>query len=142
MNGADWRRLFDSFEDAEREVKRLNSLYFDGFQYRPFLKIEKLEKNKEDLIKIEHDINKMLKGFEGFNGVDFCDVSAGGIQIRGHRKQVKGYTYGRQPTIKYDFSNKKDVVVEFVEMRYNNDEDKKIVCENEMIRQGEKWGWD
>jgi hypothetical protein len=74
--GASWKYLFDSFEDAEKEVKRLNSLYFDGFNKKPFVKREILEEYKEDLLKIQNDINKLLKGFDGFNGIDFCDVSA------------------------------------------------------------------
>ena len=50
---------------------------------------------------IESQINKCLCGFENFQGIDFCNVGAGGIQIRGHHKQIKGFTYGSQPTIKY-----------------------------------------
>lgn len=140
--GADWERLFDSFEDAEKETKRLNSLYFDGFYQKPFIKIEILENHKEDLLKIENDINKLLKGFEDFQGIDFCDVSAGGIQIRGHHKYIKGYTYGDQPTIKYDFSNKDDIVMEFVSMWYKRDNPSNIRSELKFIADGEKYGWD
>lgn len=140
--GADWERLFDKFEDAEKETKRLNSLYFDGFQRKPYLKIKTLELYKEDLLKIENDINKLLKGFENFQGIDFCDVSANGIQIRGHHKQIKGYTYGTQPTIKYDFSNKNDVVLEFVNMWYQYDIPDKVYKEQRFIADGEKYGWD
>lgn len=140
--GADWKRLFDSFEEAEKEVKRINSLYFDGFYQKPFLKIETLERYKQDLLKIENDINKLLKGFENFKGIDFCDVSAGGIQIRGHHKQIKGYSYGDQPTIKYDFSNKDDIVIDFVNMWYKNDKAEAIRKELAFIAAGEKYGWD
>jgi len=136
--GADWKMLFDSFEGAENEAKRINSLYFDGFQHKPFLKIEKLEEHKEDLLKIEKDINKLLKGFEDFEGIDFCDVSASGIQIRGHHKKIKGYTYGKQPTIKYDFSNKDEIVMEFVSMWYKHDKPSEISRELSFIADGEK----
>jgi len=110
--GANWKRLFDNFEEAEEEAKKINSLYFDGFQSKPFLKIEILEEHKEELLKIEKDINKLLQGFENFEGIHFCDVSAGGIQIMSK--------YSIQPTIKYDFSNKDDIVIDFVSMWYKN----------------------
>lgn len=140
--GADWKYLFDSFEEAETEVKRLNSLYFDGFYKKPFLKVPTLEEHKTDLLKIEEDINKLLKGFENFKGIDFCDVSANGIQIRGHHEKIKNYTYGSQPTIKYDFSNKDDIIMEFVKMWYENDKTEKVREEIKFITYSEKYGWD
>jgi len=140
--GADWKRLFDSFEDAEKEVKRLNSLYFEGFYEKPYLRIETLENHKEDLLKIERDINKLLKGFDNFQGVDFCDVSANGIQIRGHHKQIKNYVYGQQPTIKYDFSNQDDIAIEFVRMWQKFDREDEIRRKLSFIADGEKYGWD
>ena len=132
-----------NFDKLKTQKKtKINSLYFDGFQRKPYLKIKTLELYKEDLLKIENDINKLLKGFENFQGIDFCDVSANGIQIRGHHKQIKGYTYGTQPTIKYDFSNKNDVVLEFVNMWYQYDIPDKVYKEQRFIADGEKYGWD
>src|SRR5690625_4764756 len=140
--GTHWKHLFDSYEEAEKECKRLNQLYQDGFRRIPFLKIDKLEEHKDNLLQIERDINKLLAGFENFDGIDFCDVSAGGIQIRGFHKQVDNYCYGDQITIKYDFSNADEVVMEFVEMWYRHDTDQKLYKTKELIKSGEKYGWD
>jgi hypothetical protein len=140
--GACWERLFERFEDAEKEVKRLNSLYFDGFYKKPFLKIKTLENHKKDLLRIEKDINKLLNGFENFLGIDFCDVSANGIQIRGHHKRIRNYTYGQQPTIKYDFSNKEEIVMKFVSMWFKYDTEDMVKRELDFISDGEKYGWD
>ena len=97
--------LFETFEEAREEAKRRNYLYFECFQYKPFLKLEILEEHLKDFMYIESQINKCLCGFENFQGIDFCNVGAGGIQIHGHHKQIEGHTYGSHPTLKYDFSN-------------------------------------
>lgn len=103
--GTNWKNLFETFEEARKEAKRRNYLYFECFRYKPYLKLEMLKEHLKDFMYIESQINKCLCGFENFQGIDFCNVGAGGIQIRGHHKQISGYTYGSQPTIKYDFSN-------------------------------------
>lgn len=141
-NGASWKRLFCKLEDAEQEVKRLNDLYFNGFYHKPYLKIEKLEKNKKELLEIEKYITEGLKNFTNFQGIDFCDVSANGIQIRGHHKSITGYTYGKQITIKYDFSNYLECIEKFIDMWSEYDKPKKINSELDFIRDGEKYGWD
>lgn len=103
--------------------------------------LEMLEEHFIDLMYIESEINKCLSAFENFQGIDFCNVGAGGIQIRGHHKQIKGYTYGSQPTIKYDFSNIEEVICEFIDMRRRSDTEQKIAKEKEFIYYGEKYGW-
>jgi len=140
-HGADWENLYSIFEEAEKEVKKRNKLY-NAFQHMPYIGLKTLKEHEPDLLKIERDICKLLSGFENFNGIDFCDVGANGIQIRGHHKQIKGYTYGTQPTIKYDFSNKDEIVMEFVNMWYRYDTSEKIRHEKSFIADGEKYGWD
>lgn len=138
---ADWKNIFDIFEIAKEECKRRNDLYSKGFYATPFIKLELLEKYKDEMLRIENMINKYLKGFENFQGIDFCDVSAGGIQIRGHHKEIKGYTYGEQPTIKYDFSNADDVIWEFLKMWGEVDNPRAIARQKAFIADGEKYGW-
>lgn len=141
-NGANWKNLYDNFEQAKTEARRRNDLYFKCFRHEPYLKLEILDKYKKQLIRIEEEINRGLRNFENFNGIDFCDVNAGGIQIRGHHKKIKGYTYGSQPTIKYDFSNVEQVIHEFVEMWKEYDNPQSVNKELDFIRWGEKYGWD
>lgn len=141
-NGANWKNLYDNFEEAKTEARRRNGLYFECFRYKPFLKLDILEEHKEQLMYIEKEINNQLLYFENFQGIDFCDVSAGGIQIRGHHKKIKGYTYGSQPTIKYDFSNVEQVIYEFVEMWKERDNPTSVNKNLSFIRWGEKYGWD
>ena len=140
--GARWANMYESFEDGKKEAKRRNFLYFDCFKHKPFLKLEIIEEHQKQLMYIESQINKCLSGFENFEGVDFCNVDAGGIQIRGHHKQIKGYTYGQQPTIKYDFSNVEEVIDEFICMWRKVDNPQAIAKELNFIRCGEKYGWD
>ena len=75
--------------------------------------------------------------------LDFCDVSANGIQIRGtHLLAKPGYSYGHQSTIKYDFSNIDDAVNEFIVNWVARDNPASIKSHNDMISDGQKYGWD
>lgn len=112
------------------------------FKHKPYLRDDILSEHKEKLIHIEQEITKQLTDYENFDGIDFCDVNAGGIQIRGHHKQINGYTYGKQPTIKYDFSNYLECIDEFVQMWKEYDTPNKVRDEQWFIEQGEKYGWD
>ena len=112
------------------------------FDFRPYMYIEMIEEHFKELLFIQNDIHKKLKGYENFLGIDFCNVGANGIQIRGHHKNITGYTYGEQPTIKYDFSNIKEAISEFVNMWFEYDCDEYIPKEKEFIASGEKYGWD
>lgn len=140
--GVRWKNLHDNFEQAKAEAKRRNHIYFECFRHEPYLKLDILQEHLKELMYIEEEINKCLAGFENFQGIDFCDVSAGGIQIRGHHKQIKGYTYGSQPTIKYDFSNVEEAISEFIDMWRKADRPHEIAEEQRFIRSGEKYGWD
>lgn len=139
---ADWGDIFDIWEEAKKECKRRNTLYREGFYQIPYVKLETLEKYKDKMLYIENIINKYLKGFENFQGIDFCDVNANGIQIRGHHKEIKNYTYGQQLTIEYDFSNVDDVIWEFLKMWGEVDNPQAIEREKAFIADGEKYGWD
>lgn len=139
---AKWEDIFDIYEVTKEECKRRNQLYKEGFYEIPYVTLDTLEKYKDQMLHIEETINKYLAGFENFEGIDFCDVYAGGIQIRGHCKQIKGYTYGGQPTIKYDFSNAEDVIWEFIKMWGEIDNTESIRSQLAFIRDGEKYGWD
>lgn len=136
-----WENLFLDYEEAKKEMNYRNDLKTTGFFITPFVSLEKLKKNKKEMLFIEKKINEELKDFPNFLGIDFCDVNANGIQIRGHHKEIKKYVYGNQPTIKYDFSNYKEIIVEFVEMWKKLDNDKNIYEEKKYIRLGESNNW-
>jgi len=134
--------LFSSESEAQTRLDYLKNLYLGTFKYKPYIREEMLVDHLEELKYIENAITERLEGFPNFTGIDFCNVGAHGIQIRGHHQQIKGYTYGSQPTIKYDFSNYLDTVDEFVAMWEKNDIPERIRRELSMITEGEKYGWD
>ena len=100
------------------------------------------EENIKKLKKAAKKINKALSDYPNFDGIDFCDVGANGIQIRGHHKQIEKYTYGNQPTIKYDFSNIESATQEFIEDWEKIDNPENIKGFKKFIADGERWGWD
>jgi hypothetical protein len=93
------KNIFENVFDAAKRATFLKNLYQETFKHVPYLKEEILVEHKDQLLHIENEITKQLNEYPNFEGIDFCDVSAGGIQIRGHHKQIKGYTYGKQLTI-------------------------------------------
>jgi len=134
--------LFTSESDAQVRLDYLKKLYLETFKYKPYLSKEIIAERINELTQIEKEITERLRYFPNFTGIDFCNVGANGIQIRGHHSQIKGYTYGSQPTIKYDFSNYLDTVDEFVDMWKKNDIPERVRGEQNMIADCEKWGWD
>ena len=114
----------------------------DEFKRKPFLKGDILEKHFDELKRIENEITKSLKDCPGFEAIDFCDVGAKGIQIRGFHKDVKGYCYGEQVTIKYDFSNSDIAIDSFIEMWKREDTAEKLSLYQGFLADGEKYGWD
>lgn len=138
----DKRSLFDNEKDAAERIRYLDKLYNKTFLHKPFLNEDKLVTNLNELVQIEKEINHRLDGYPNFAGIDFCDVSAGGIQIRGFHSHVKRYTYGSQITIKYDFSNYKECIDEFVDMWKSQDKPEKVSGYQSFIADGEKYGWD
>lgn len=83
-----------------------------------------------------------LRDHPNFEGVDFCDVSAGGIHVRGHHREVKGHTYGEQPLLQYDMSNAVEVVDKFIEAWKKMDDEKTLRAYKAFIEDCDKWGWD
>lgn len=134
--------LFDNKINAQARLDYIKKLYFETFKHTPFLSVSIIEKHLQELLYIENKIAEALKDFKNFKGIDFCNVSAGGIQIRGHHKRIKNYTYGTQPTIKYDFSNIEECIQEFVEMWKQYDTPERVNAELRFIADGEKYGWD
>lgn len=101
-----WSEVHESLGSAEVQLRNVKSLYSDGFDSTPFIKLHTLQKIKPDLIKIQDDIKRCLPWKGSDSNIAFSDVSAGGIQVNGN--------YAGK-TILYDLSNKHDVVIDFVE---------------------------
>lgn len=97
---------------------------------------------KEDFDKIRQMIADKLKNFPDFNGVDFADVRAGGIQICGKHKQIRGFYYSGMPTINYDFSNINEAVDDFVEKWKQADNPTSVEVYKKLIADCTRWGWD
>lgn len=133
--------LFENEIEAQDRFDNLKRLYLETFKFKPFLSEEVITSHLKELKFIESEITNKLTNFLNFLGIDFCDVSANGIQIRGHHKEVDGYTYGTQPTIKYDFSNYRDCVDEFVHMWIQQDTPERVRSELRFIADGKKYGW-
>jgi hypothetical protein len=97
---------------------------------------------EDTLFRVRRFIMQELEQYPNFEGVDFCDVSAGGIQIRGHHKEVVGYSYGPQTTIRYDFINAMEAANQFVEGWKQHDEPVKVSGFNDFLNDGNTYGWD
>lgn len=134
--------IFYTYEEAEQCKNNLHKMYFETFQRKPYVRVEKLVPYYSKLVEIEISIIEQLSDYPNFDGIDFCDVCASGIQIRGHHKLVRGYCFGSQPTIEYDFSNYKDCITEFVEMWKSKDNKKVLEQYNSFLEAGDRWGWD
>ena len=112
------------------------------FQRKPYVRQDILDKYKDKMLYVQNKIADLLSDYENFDGVDFCDVHAGGIQVRGFHKLVNGYSYENQPTIEYDFRNVNEVIEEFVDTWKFFDTPQKVDSYLNFIREGQKWGWD
>ena len=137
-----WDNLYDGWNEADKYCKHLNKLFTKGFWRRPFVTVNTLEKFKGEMVRIEKLINKGLEEYPNFLGIDFCDVNANGIQVRGHHKEITTHTYGDQPTIKYDFTNKDEVITEFIDMWKRLDTTEEVLKYKRFIDFGNKYGWD
>ena len=95
----------------------------------------------EKLQYIRKEIENRLIGYTNLLKFDFCDVSAGGIQIRGFHKEVPNYSY-IDVTLKYDFSNMFDCINDFVQMWIECDNERSISRFRDFIEDGLRYGWD
>ena len=82
-----------------------------------------------------------LSDCPNFVGVDFCDVGAGGVQVRGHHKDVSSHVYCHV-TLPYDFSNVAQVVEEFIAAWRAADNPEYLHYYQYFLAEGKKWGWD
>lgn len=113
------------------------------FDYKPYISEKIINEHTSELDYIQTEIHKALDNeFPGFDGIDFCDVHAGGIQIRGFHKEIMHYAFGEQITIKYDFSNYKECVDEFIDMWKAHDNANYIRGYKNFLEEGMKYGWD
>lgn len=136
-----WNNLHETLEEAEKYANAINEK-FDAFKYKPYVSYKTLTEHFDELKTIESLIDKLLYRFENYDGIDFCDVSAGGIQVRIFHKKIKGYCYGEQKTLKYDFSNKDEIPFEVVKEFIKIDTPELVNNFLDFIRDGEKYGWD
>lgn len=112
------------------------------FRKKPYVKEPMLTEHLDDFLKIENAINEALKDYPNFEAIDFCDVGARGIQIRGHHKEVTGYCFGDSVTLKYDFSNIDASIEAFVKMWKSKDTTEDLRAYKDFLADGEKYGWD
>lgn len=136
-----WENLFFNYDEAKKASKEINDRIL-SFKYKPYLSYKILEEHFDELRNIEKLIDKLLLGFDNYDGIDFCDVGAGGIQVRIHHRSISNYTYGQQKTIFYDFSNIGKIPYEVAEEFVRIDTPELILEEKEFIAFGEKYGWD
>lgn len=88
------------------------------------------------------EINEALKDFPYFDGIDFSDVGANGIQIRGHHELIPNRTYGHQSTISYDLTNITEATQEFIDSWKALDKPQKVAEYKNFLAMGDKYGWD
>ncbi len=120
-------------------MKRID-IEFKGTKYKSYL-LDAYE-HYRNLFEMAIDaINQGLVEYSNFDGVDFCDVNANGIQIRGHHKEIDKYTYGKQPTIKSDLSNIMSASKEFIDMWKTMDTPEQVRSFKDFLEMGEKYGW-
>ncbi len=112
-----------------------------NFDYLPYMNKVLLTTFENLLLDIQDIIHDGLKDYPNFLGVQFIDVYAGGIQIRGFHKQVPGYFYGKQVTIKYDMSNAYEAADVFIEAWKESDTEDTVKATLSFIKEGEEYGW-
>lgn len=111
----------------------------DRFSCGLYIKQETYDLYAEILLGIEKEITEALIG-TNFDRLDFCDVCAGGIQVRCFHKEIPCYCY-IQATLDYDMANRDELVDEFIEMWRKEDNDRTYDRYREFLDYGEKYGW-
>lgn len=105
-----------------------------------YLSEEIVDEHRDDIIHINDEIMKQLEG-TGIDCVDFCDVSAGSIQVRLFHKDVPGYSYA-DVNLSYDWDNIEEVVQDAIEAFKRLDNPEHLSSYKRFIADGEKYGWD
>lgn len=124
------------------EIKEEMKKAYGVFERRPFLEESTIISHLGDFKHIQDEIHAQLKDYPNFDGIDFRDVSANGIQIRGFHKEIKGYDFGEQTTIEYDFSNVEEAIKEFVENWKKADTPERLKLDKDFIAYMSKYGCD
>lgn len=106
-----------------------------------YLRKPEHREHEKDFSMIRKRITEALKDCENFDGIDFIDVNAGGIQISGIHKEASNYYYVIT-TIRYDFSNVDEAVDEFISTWKECDTPKRIRDFTDFIETCQKYGWD
>jgi len=120
----------------------MRAIEYTHFRHIPSMGEDLLKAHYTELREIEAAITDELSNYGNFDGVRFCDVSAGGIQMQGIHKEVKGYVYGEQPTIKYDFSNAKEATDMFCKLWRECDNPQFLKNFQRFLSDGQKYGWE
>lgn len=136
---ANIEHLFKIKEEADKEYNRLKSLQ-EGFEH-DYIRVSWLNEHLQEIRKLKSDINNLLQKYPNFCNFDLCDVSADGVQVRLFLEKVPKYSIHNQPTIAYDCSNLKEVLIE-VEKEMSSFDDEQILSYQNFIYEGEKYGWD
>lgn len=126
---------------CRNEKEHLNELY-NGFFHKPHISESMLERHKDELILIQKAVGDLLLDFVNFLGIEFYDTNFNGIEIRGFHKNIDGYSYGEQVTIKYDFSNMTEAINNFVDLWKKFDTEEYLKYYRQFIDFGNKYGWD
>lgn len=132
-------KIVETYEEALKIKEEYEELrkYFNA----NFIKYKWVMEHYNELSKLKKELDKLVEKYENLVGYDFCDVSAGGVQIRLKHKEIKNYTFGRQITIKYDCSNINEVL-DLVEKAWvEDDTEENVNFDKRMIADCEKWGW-
>ncbi len=107
-----------------------------------YLKEKTIDNHLQDLIYIHNQICFILyQQYPNFDGLDFCDVSANGIQVRLHHKQIPNYTY-HSVTLDYNFSNINDVINTAIDIWSYCDNEQSVKQYQDFLSYGERYGWD
>ena len=105
-----------------------------------YLTKEVIDAHRDDIIYINHKIMEGLKD-NNIKDIDFCDVSAGSIQVRLFHKDIPGYACD-SVDLSYEWDNIEEVIENAITAFKNFDNPKRVNGFKEFIADGEKWGWD
>ena len=115
---------------------------FERFQTEFYADEQEIDEHINEVERIITEINAELIKHETFDRIDFCDVSAGGIQIRLFTKAMPCASIGEQKTILHDWSNVDEVIRDVIAEYEYRDTPENIQSFVDFIDFGNKYGWD